>query len=156
MTPRARAARAWWNWSALSSDYAAYHTTRGNQVCHAIGIPLIVFAVVAWTLWPGTRVPVVALVLPVYFLWDVRLALGMAAMVTGFAALAPLVPAGTALAAFVLGWVFQLAGHRIYEGRSPAFTRNLVHLLVGPAWVLQKLAAPGYGRTEKRPVTERP
>lgn len=153
MTPRARGARAW---SKLSSDYAAYHKTRGNQLCHAIGIPLIVFALVAWTLWPGTRFPVVALVLPVYLLWDVRLAIGLAAVVAAFAALAPLAPQGTALAAFVLGWLFQLAGHTFYEGRSPAFTRNLVHLLVGPAWVLQKLAAPGYGRTVKRPVIERP
>ncbi|MGH9317331.1 MAG: hypothetical protein ACRD1P_09505 [Thermoanaerobaculia bacterium] len=28
---------------ALLVDYGAYHQTRGNRVCHAFGIPLIVF-----------------------------------------------------------------------------------------------------------------
>ena len=39
-----------------------------------------------------------------------------------------------AIAAFVAGWIFQFIGHR-YEGRNPAFFKNLVHLLVGPLWL---------------------
>lgn len=141
------------DWQALSSDYAAYHTTRGNRVCHAIGIPLIVFAVVAWTLWPGSRLPVAGLVLPVYFVWDARLGFAMAALVAACAQLAGLVPPAGIWAAFVVGWIFQLVGHRVFEKRSPAFASNLIHLLVGPAWILQKAL---YGRTVKRPVTARP
>ncbi len=144
------------DWNGLSNDYAKYHTTRGNQVCHAIGIPLIVFAVVAWTLRPGTQVPLVVLVLPLYLVWDLRLGLGMAAVVFSFPAAARVTPPGAARGAFVLGWVFQFAGHKYYERRSPAFTKNLVHLLVGPAWVLRKVLLPDYGRTVKRPVTTRP
>jgi uncharacterized membrane protein YGL010W len=40
------------------------------------------------------------------------------------------------LAIFLIGWIFQFVGHGIYEKRSPAFYRNLAHLIVGPLWVL--------------------
>ncbi|MBI4425311.1 MAG: DUF962 domain-containing protein [Elusimicrobia bacterium] len=130
------------DWPALASDYARYHRSRGNQLCHLLGIPLIVFAVVAWTQWPaGNRVPLVAVVLPLYFLWDVRLGLQSAAVLAAMAALAPLASPGGVFGAFAIGWLFQLAGHTFFEGQSPAFTRNLVHLLVGPAWLLRKATA---------------
>ncbi len=45
-----------------------------------------------------------------------------------------------AIAAFVAGWILQFVGHA-YEGKSPAFLTNLVHLLVGPLWVAS-LAVP--------------
>ena len=41
-------------------------------------------------------------------------------------------------AAFALGWVFQGIGHAVYEKSSPAFFRNLVHLLVGPAFLVNE------------------
>ena len=44
-----------------------------------------------------------------------------------------------ALTLFVLGWVFQFVGHYVYEKKSPAFARNLVHLLVGPLWILARV-----------------
>ena len=128
------------SWAALSADYATYHTTRGNRVCHAVGIPLIVLALVRWTqLAPLSPVPWVALVLPVYFIWDLRLALGMAAMIAALSAVAPYMTPAAALAAFVLGWAFQAVGHAVYEKRRAAFQKNLVHLLVGPAWILAEL-----------------
>jgi uncharacterized membrane protein YGL010W len=43
-----------------------------------------------------------------------------------------------AVGAFVVGWVFQFVGHA-YEGKSPAFLTNLLHLLVGPLWVASHL-----------------
>ena len=39
---------------------------------------------------------------------------------------------------FVFGWVLQFVGHYVYEKRSPAFMKNLTHLLVGPLWILAK------------------
>ncbi len=42
------------------------------------------------------------------------------------------------LALFVLGWVFQFAGHFI-EGNQPAFFKNPVYLLIGPLFVLRKV-----------------
>jgi uncharacterized membrane protein YGL010W len=48
------------------------------------------------------------------------------------------IPIGTAVALFVVGWIFQFVGHYVYEKRAPAFYRNLAHLLVGPLWILAK------------------
>lgn len=45
---------------------------------------------------------------------------------------------GWGLAAFVVGWIFQAIGHARYEKNSPAFFRNLVHLLVGPAYMVNE------------------
>jgi uncharacterized membrane protein YGL010W len=44
-----------------------------------------------------------------------------------------------ALALFVVGWIFQFVGHAI-EGNQPAFFRNPVYLLVGPMWVVRRVA----------------
>ncbi len=40
---------------------------------------------------------------------------------------------------FGAGWILQFIGHGVYEGRSPAFLKNLVHLLVGPIWIVNDL-----------------
>ncbi|MGZ3461157.1 MAG: Mpo1-like protein, partial [Archangium sp.] len=32
----------------------------------------------------------------------------------------------------VVGWLVQLAGHAVWEKKSPSFFTNLVHALVGP------------------------
>ena len=58
--------------------------------------------------------------------------------VAALSAVARILPGGAAAAAFVLGWVLQFVGHRVFEGRSPAFLSNLIHILVGPAWLLRK------------------
>ena len=44
-----------------------------------------------------------------------------------------------ALAFFVVGWVFQFIGHAI-EGSQPAFFRNPIYLLVGPWWLVRRVA----------------
>ena len=45
-----------------------------------------------------------------------------------------------ALAVFVVGWIFQFIGHAI-EGNQPAFFKNPMYLLVGPAWLVRRVAA---------------
>lgn len=123
---------AWLDWPSLSRDYARYHATKGNQRCHVIGIPLIVFALLAWT--SGF----IAVFLPVYYLWNRKIGIGMTVSLAALGFFAIMAPAGSAWVAFIVGWAFQLAGHKFYEGKSPAFADNLIHLLVGPAWILQK------------------
>ena len=55
-----------------------------------------------------------------------------------------------ALVLFVVGWIFQFVGHAI-EGNQPAFFRNPVYLLVGPAWVLRRAAEMlGLGKRNSR------
>jgi len=140
---------------ALLADYGSYHRTRGNLVCHALGIPLIVFGVIAFLRlvplggggWSAAELVIAATVV-YYATLDVPLALAM------LLPLALLDVAARAvgdwrvgLAAFVIGWIFQGIGHARYEKRSPAFVRNLVHLLVGPLFLVHELLRLGRPRT---------
>ena len=43
-----------------------------------------------------------------------------------------------ALAAFVVGWIFQFVGHA-FEGKPPEFFRNWRFLLVGLRWWVAKI-----------------
>jgi uncharacterized membrane protein YGL010W len=44
-----------------------------------------------------------------------------------------------ALALFVVGWIFQFAGHLI-EGNQPAFFKNPMYLLAGPMWIMHRVS----------------
>jgi uncharacterized membrane protein YGL010W len=44
-----------------------------------------------------------------------------------------------ALIMFITGWFLQFVGHLI-EGNQPAFFQNPVFLLVGPWWLLRRVA----------------
>ncbi len=43
-----------------------------------------------------------------------------------------------ALTLFIVGWVFQFAGHLI-EGNQPAFFKNPMYLLAGPMWIVHRV-----------------
>jgi uncharacterized membrane protein YGL010W len=130
------------------ADYAAFHGTPGNKACHYVGIPLIVLAVLALL----ARVPLLALggydvtlaevalvaVTAYYLTLDAVLAAIMLAASVGLLFLGRPLPVWVSLALFVVGWIFQFIGHYVYEKRSPAFFRNLAHLLVGPLWIVAK------------------
>ena len=130
---------------ALLADYALAHRTRGNVLCHAAGITLIVFGVLAMLgrvpigpHWTAAELLIAAA--GVYYLWLDR-PLGLA--VTAAALLLDLAArrAGDwkiGAAVFAAGWIFQGIGHAVYEKRSPAFLRNLVHLLIGPAFLVNE------------------
>ena len=133
---------------ALLNDYASCHRTRGNLVCHAFGITLIIFGSVTLLLTVGLpgapRVTAAELligaVLLFYLTLDASLAL---AMLLEFALLDIAARAvadwRAGLAAFLVGWVFQGLGHARFERNSPAFFKNLVHLMVGPLFLANEL-----------------
>ena len=130
------------------ADYASFHGTAGNKACHYVGIPLIVLALLALL----ARVPLFAVggftvtlaevalvVVTAYYLTlDAILAAIMLAASVGLLLLGRPMPVWVAAALFVLGWIFQFISHYVYEKRSPAFYRNLAHLLVGPLWIVAK------------------
>ncbi len=131
---------------ALLADYGDAHRAPGNVRCHAIGITLIVFGVLSmlhalpiagWL----TGSEVVAAAAAVWYLrLDAVLGLAMLAAEALLDALARIVGDWrVGVAAFAVGWIFQGIGHAVYEKNSPAFRRNLVHLLVGPAFLVHKL-----------------
>jgi uncharacterized membrane protein YGL010W len=130
------------------ADYAAFHGTAGNKACHYVGIPLIVLSILALL----ARVPLFAvggftvtaaevflvLVTAYYLTLDAVLAVIMLAASAALLALGRPMPVAWSVGLFVLGWIFQFVGHYVYEKRSPAFYRNLAHLLVGPLWIVAK------------------
>ena len=129
-------------------DYAAFHKTAGNKVCHCFGIPIIVLASLALL----ARVPLFAAFGFTVTLAEVLIVLFVAYYLTLDAALAGLMLAAyavldaagrflapwPALGLFVFGWILQGVGHWVYEKNSPAFFRNFVHLAVGQLWILAK------------------
>lgn len=128
----------------LLSDYASYHRTSGNIYCHFLGIPLIIYGILAMLQLVEVGPITVAELLIVgtsvfYFVLDLRLAAAMVvlSLTLNFTAYA-ISSVPVAIAAFVVGWILQAVGHAIYEKRSPAFTKNLLHLLVGPIFILNE------------------
>ena len=137
--------------------YAQYHRDRRNIRTHWVGIPLIVVAIgmglsmlqwqvmgititaawLAWALsavWYLTRghrglgaatVVLMTLLIGLAHVWVESLAQTTGALPVW----------AVALGVFVVGWVLQFVGH-YFEGRKPAFTDDLIGLLVGPMFVV--------------------
>ena len=127
---------------SLFADYAAFHRTKGNKNYHRLGIPLIMLTLIGML----ARVPLlggvnaamllIALATVYYLIIEWRLALAMLAVSIAFYFLGAALPFWVNLAVFILGWIFQFIGHKVYEHKNPAFFRNFVHLLIGPLWIL--------------------
>jgi len=148
----------WW------ADYQEHHRAEGNQWCHVAGIPMIIAGILGLLsveLFRVRGLPVEAALLLVLaagaaYLWlEPRLGGIMFAVLIAVYVGARLLGWKVALALFVVGWVFQFIGHGVYEKRSPAFLRNLAHLLVGPLWVLHHLTGLRPGAIPAA-VSERP
>ncbi len=130
---------------ALLAEYGASHRARGNLACHAVGITLILFGTlsVLHTVriaggWTGSEV-LLAAAFGFYLTLDGPLGLAVA----GAGAILDLAARAVGdwrlgAAAFVVGWIFQAIGHAVYEKNSPAFFRNLVHLAIGPGFLLNE------------------
>lgn len=131
---------------ALFADYASYHQTKGNKVFHRLGIPMIMLSLIGMlTFVPlftlGTvrfdaAMLLIALSSAYYFIIEWRLGIAMIAVSILFYFIGAALGLWINLALFVLGWIFQFIGHKVYEHKNPAFFRNFVHLLIGPLWIL--------------------
>ena len=129
----------------LLAEYGTYHRDKRNLVCHEIGIPLIVLAIVAlMRLAHAGPVDLAMLALVAVSIYYFRLAgfaaLGAVALLVVLYFVSLFVSWPVAVGMFVVGWIFQFVGHA-YEGKSPAFFTNIQHLLVGPLWIVAVLQA---------------
>jgi len=145
--------------NALFADYAAYHQTAGNKFFHRVGIPMIMLSLIGML----TQVPLLdvatvkidlAMILiaasaAYYFVIEWRLAVAMVAVSIAFYFIGATLPLFVNAILFVLGWIFQFIGHKVYEHKNPAFFRNFVHLLIGPLWILNDVV-PVVKRTPDR------
>ncbi len=126
----------------LFREYGSYHSDQRNRVCHAIGIPLIVLGIMGLahlvSLGPVDLAVVAAIAVLIYYAAiDLRGALLSTIVFAILYAIAIRLPWQFSLGAFVLGWVFQLVGHR-FEGSKPKFLENLVYLLIGPLYIFEE------------------
>ncbi len=135
-------------------EYAKYHRDRRNIVTHMIGVPIIVFSVILLLSRPSLEIGA-ATVTPAHLvclmtvIFYVRLnamfGLYMAALFALGIYLAnvtislPLILwLSIGFSLFFIGWVIQFIGH-YYEGKKPAFTDDLIGLLIGPLFVLAEV-----------------
>ena len=129
----------------LLADYALYHRTKGNIICHYFGITMIVYGLLSFLLplpvWKDFTFAEILLFGAVSYYLSLDIKLGLAA----FIAIALLDAAARTvqspvigLICFVLGWIFQGIGHAVFEKRSPAFFKNLVHLMIGPLFLINE------------------
>ena len=142
---------------ALFDDYASYHQTRGNKFFHRLGIPMIMLTLLGLlarvdlvgtgTLHVDLSMVIIVLAGFYYMALDWRLGLAMVAISIAMYMAGAAIPLSSNVVVFVLGWILQFVGHSVYEKRQPAFTKNLVHLLVGPLWILNDVVPVVKNRT---------
>ena len=130
----------------LFADYASYHQTKGNKFFHRLGIPMIMLSLIGMltqvtlfdlgTVRMDAAMLLIALSCAYYFVIEWRLGMAMIAVSIVMYFVGAALPFFLNLALFVLGWIFQFIGHKVYEHKNPAFFRNFVHLLIGPLWIL--------------------
>lgn len=134
------------------NEYSKTHRHPRNRALHMICVPLIFWSIVAflWSLPQPFNVPFgnwagIAF-LPAFVFYctlGFRYALTMLLMFAACGAIsewllrasAPL--SGFALAIFAAAWIGQFVGHK-YEGAKPAFLDDVVFLLIGPLWTVEK------------------
>lgn len=128
--------------------YQSYHYDARNCATHFIGIPLIIFGILVLLnrieLMGSMQLGTFAIMATLIYYFRLDWALG-AAMTVAFcliqyfaiqtAALPQKEWLTYGLGAFIIGWVFQAIGH-VFEKRKPAFSDNLMQLLIGPLFLM--------------------
>ena len=140
------------------AEYGDSHQDHTNELIHWICVPLIFFSVLgfiweiptpeSWEVtlpWFNWSIPVIVLV-ALFYAW---LSVPLAAGLLGFMAIcqsillrlemrAPWPVWKICLIIFVLAWIGQFIGHKI-EKKKPSFLKDILFLLIGPAWLLSKV-----------------
>lgn len=137
---------------ALFDDYASSHQHPTNRLTHKVAIPVIVLHIVAMLDWvklvalpviPGGALTLGMVAWLLATAWYLRADLKLGLIVSiGTALCFPLgrlLPVWAIIAIAVSGWLIQLAGHAVWEKKSPSFLTNLVHALVGPMFFVALL-----------------
>jgi uncharacterized membrane protein YGL010W len=137
---------------ALFDEYMSSHQHPTNRLTHKLAIPLIVLHIIAMLDWvplvslpsmPGGSMTLAHVAWLLASLWYLRADTKLGALVVVATALCiPLgrmLPVWAVVAIAVLGWLVQLAGHVVWEKKSPSFLTNLVHALVGPLFFVALL-----------------
>lgn len=138
--------------SRYFTEYSRFHTTPGNKICHYFGIPMIALSLLgllaaipigSWGVGAilrfdaGVLLWIIAVLF--YLTLDWKLAIPFGLVAAGLYFLGRATPLAWLWAIFILGWIFQGIGHYRYEKKSPAFFKNLEHILIGPLWIFARM-----------------
>lgn len=136
--------------SRYFDDYTAFHRNPGNHLCHALGVPLIMFSLLGllshWVIGeirvaelPTIRINCGILLWALSALWylwlDWRIAIPFSLFSLGFYWTGHATSLTWLWVAMGVGWAFQLVGHSVYEKNRPALLKNLLHILIAPVWI---------------------
>ncbi len=137
---------------ALFDEYYSSHQHPTNRLTHKIAIPLIVLHIVAMLDWvhlaavpglPGGVLTLGTLAFIPTGIWylksNVKLGLIVMAFMVACSLVGRMIPMWGVVAIAVFAWLVQLAGHAVWEKKSPSFLTNLVHALVGPLFFVAVL-----------------
>lgn len=142
------------------NEYQVSHQNPVNSLIHMVCVPAIFFSSLGllWAIpvgrWFGAAPEIapwinpVTLALPLVTYFYTKLSWGsLAAMAVWFAlslaGILAIQSAGGPLvwisaAVWVIAWAVQVYGHKV-EGAKPSFADDMVFLLIGPLFVMQKL-----------------
>ena len=137
---------------ALFDEYFSAHQHPTNRLTHKLAIPFIVLHIVAMLDWvrlaslpflPGGSLTLAVVGWALASTWflraDAKLGLIVSAATALCIPLGRLLPTWAVVAIALVGWLVQLAGHAVWEKKSPSFLTNLVHALVGPLFFVALL-----------------
>ncbi|MDA8596358.1 DUF962 domain-containing protein [Flavobacteriaceae bacterium] len=139
------------------SEYAVSHQNQTNQKIHYICVPLIFWSIVGLIVsipsdslgienpYLGNwAIPVLGLAMIFYFL-NLKLKNSILMLVFALLCIASSVWVSQyislwklSLGVFIIAWIGQFYGHKL-EGAKPSFLEDLQFLLIGPAWVFEKM-----------------
>ena len=142
-------------------EYSVSHQNETNQAIHYICVPAIFFSIVGMLMsipsnfiqktmafnspiLENWAVVVLFFVLIFYirlsFVTFLRILFFSTICIIGNYWISTILPLFiTSLFIFVVAWIGQFYGHKI-EGKKPSFFKDLQFLLIGPAWVFEKLS----------------
>ena len=134
------------------ATYKSVHLNASNIITHFVGVPLIVWA--AFLFFSFIRIPigdivvsgalVAAVLVSIYYVMlRLSLAIGLALFLVPVLLTTEMVSHQAyavwyGVVVFVIGWVFQLIGHK-YEKAKPAFIDDMNQLLIGPFFLMAEL-----------------
>ena len=138
--------------AALFDEYYSSHQHPTNRLTHKVAIPLIVLHIVAMLDWvhllavpaiPGGSLTLGMVVLAMAAVWYLRADVKLGIIVVLFMAacfpVGRMMPTWSVVAVAAFAWLVQLAGHSVWEKKSPSFLTNMVHALVGPLFFVAVL-----------------
>lgn len=143
------------------AEYAESHQNKRNQTIHYVCVPLIFFSIIGLFMCiPNQPLAglvgnnsllfvnwaIVGLIIPLLFYSRLsfkvflRMSIFSALCIVGNYFLGQFMNLlVVSIAIFAAAWIGQFYGHHV-EGKKPSFLKDLQFLLIGPAWVFEKLS----------------